>query len=235
MTNLEVGDIVSCIVEKIVGTIVFVNIEGDGQGSIIFSEIAPGRIRNIRDYVVPKKRIICKVLRITQDRVDLSFRRVTQKEQKEVSEQQKQEKSYKSILKSVLKEKSKEIAEKIQEKEKLFEFFDEAKTNPEELEKLVGKTDAKKILDILNTQKTKKAVLKKEFKFSTAEPNGLEKLKEILGNQKEVQIKYISAGKYSISTEADDLKKADQKITQILEEIESQAKKIDADFSVKEK
>ena len=91
MTQLEIGDIVMCTVEKIVGTIVFVKIDGDGQGSITLSEIAPGRIRNLRDYVVPKKRIICKVLRISGDRIDLSLRRVTQKEQKEVKEKYKQD------------------------------------------------------------------------------------------------------------------------------------------------
>ena len=114
MTNLEEGDIVLCIVEKIVGTVVFVKIADDGEGSITMSEIAPGRIRNLRDYVVPKKKIVCKVLRISRNgNIDLSLRRVTQKEKKEVLEQDKQEKSYKSILKSVLKEKTDEIIEKI--------------------------------------------------------------------------------------------------------------------------
>ena len=57
---LEVGDIVLCTVDRIIGTTVFVGIEGNGEGSIVTSEIAPGRIRNLRDYVVPKKKIVCK-------------------------------------------------------------------------------------------------------------------------------------------------------------------------------
>ena len=113
MIELEVGDVVLCTVDRIVGTVVFVKIEGDGEGSIITSEIAPGRIRNIRDYVVPKKKIVCKVLRITGDRIDLSLRRVTPKEQKEVKEQYKQEKSSESILKSVLGDKTSKIIEEI--------------------------------------------------------------------------------------------------------------------------
>ena len=76
--ELEEGDVVLCTVERIVGTIVFVRIKGDGEGSITMSEIAPGRIRNLRDYVVPKKKIVCKVLRISPNRnTDLSLRRVT--------------------------------------------------------------------------------------------------------------------------------------------------------------
>src|SRR3989304_1847417 len=100
--NLDTGDIILCTVDHIVGTTVFVHIEGNGEASIVFSEIAPGRIRNIRDYVVPKKKIVCKVLRVSGDRIDLSLRRVTQKEQKELKERYKQEKSYESILKGVL-------------------------------------------------------------------------------------------------------------------------------------
>jgi len=61
--GLEVGDVVMCTVEKIAGTVVFVKIDENGEGSIVLSEIAPGRIRNLRDYVIPKKRIICKCIR----------------------------------------------------------------------------------------------------------------------------------------------------------------------------
>ena len=110
--ELEEGDIILCTVDRIVGTVVFVKIEDKEEGSIIISEIAPGRIRNLRDYVVPKKRIVCKVLRKTGDRIDLSLRRVTQKERKEVMDRSKQEQSYKNILKSVLGEKCKEKIER---------------------------------------------------------------------------------------------------------------------------
>ena len=98
--EIEPGDILICNVEKIVGTTVFVEIVGTKMpGTIILSEIAAGRIRNLRDYVVPKKTIICKVLRIMNDHIELSLRRVKEKEQKEVLEKNKLEKSYINILK----------------------------------------------------------------------------------------------------------------------------------------
>ncbi|MDO8735105.1 MAG: 3'-5' exonuclease [Elusimicrobiota bacterium] len=84
MKELKEGDVVLCTVEKIVGTTVFVKIEDNGQGSIIVSEIAPGRIRNLRDYVVPNKKIVCKILRIGKDYANLSLRRVVENERKEV-------------------------------------------------------------------------------------------------------------------------------------------------------
>src|SRR3989304_1204806 len=126
---LEEGDIVLCTVDRIVGTTVFVKIEGeDSEGSIITAEIAPGRIRNLRDYVIPKKKIVCKILRVQGKNIELSLRRVTSK-------------------------------------------------------------------------KKKKAVVKKEFGLRTAKSNGLILIKELLEKIKDAEIKYLAAGKYSISTE----------------------------------
>lgn len=233
--ELEVGDIVLCTVDRIIGTIVFVKIDRNGEGSIITSEIAPGRIRNLRDYVVPKKRIVCKILRVSGNRIDLSLRRVTPKEQKEIKEQYKQEKSSKSVLKSILGETADEIIKEILKQEKVYEFLQEARENPKKLEKLVGKKDSAKILEILKTQKQKKAVIKKEMLLTTTKPNGLELIKNILTNIKEAEIKYISAGKYSIKTQASDIKTADNKLKKILKNIEEKAKQHDMEFSVREK
>jgi translation initiation factor 2 alpha subunit (eIF-2alpha) len=229
--NLEPGDIVMCTVDRIVGTVVFVKIDGNEvTGSIILSEIAPGRIRNLRDYVVPKKTIICKVLRISSGHVDLSLRRVTPKEQKEIKEKNKLEKSYKSILKTVLKEKAEGILEK---ENSIYDLLEEAKVDPKELEKIIGKENTQKILEILKSQKQRKFEIKKEFLLGTNKPNGVVLIKEILGAIKEAQVKYIAAGKYYLKTEAEDPKKADNMLREILSEIEKKTKKYGLEFSIK--
>lgn len=231
--DLEPGDTVLCTVDRIVGTTVFVRIEGDGEGSIVFSEIAPGRIRNIRDYVVPKKKIVCKVLRISGDRIDLSFRRVSMKEQKEIKERDKMEKSYESIIKSVLGEKAEAVIEEIQKKEKIFDFLQEAKKNPEALEEVAGKEDSKKILEIISSQqKKKRAVVKREIILKSENPDGIEAIKSILGGIGDTDIRYLSAGRYSLKREDADLKEADQKLREIIEMIEKKAKKSGVDFSI---
>ena len=236
---LEPGDIVLCTVERIERTIVFVKVSWHGEekeGSIVTSEIAPGRIRNIRDYVVPKKRIICKVLRISASgNVELSLRRVTPKERKEILEQIKQEKSYKSILKSVLGEDIDKVIEDILKEDNLYDFLQEAKENSKKLEKIVGKDYSKKILEILGSQKQKKSIIKKEMYLKSSLPNGLKLIKDILGDIKEAEIKYISAGKYSLKTESEDIKKADTKAREILSEIEKKAKEKKMEFSIREK
>jgi len=235
MENLEVGDYVLCTVDRIVGTVVFVKIEGYGEGSIITSEIAPGRIRNLRDYVVPKKKIVCKILKIEGDHIALSLRRVTQKEDKEVNEKYKLEQSYKSILKSVVKEKAEKIIEEISKEQSLYEFLEEAKKDSKKLEKLLGKEDSKKVLNILNTQKQKIYSIKKILNIKTARPDGINLIKELFNKAKNIEIKYISAGKYSIKTEAKDLKNADNTLKKNIQEMEKTAKNLGIDFSIKEK
>lgn len=232
---LEVGDIVLCTVDRIVGTTVFVNIEGNGEGSIVMSEIAPGRIRNLRDYVVPKKKIVCKVLRISGDRIELSLRRVTQKEQKEIKEQYKQERSYRNILKGVLGDKAEETLNKISKKEKIYDFLQRAKEDPKELEQILEKADAKKILDILNAQKQKKAVIKKEISLTTKEGDGLTRIKNLLSDIQDVEVRYIAAGRYSLKTESKDIKTADQNLTKTLEELEKKARKQKIEFIIVKK
>ncbi|MDD5700246.1 MAG: hypothetical protein PHH00_03615 [Candidatus Nanoarchaeia archaeon] len=232
---LEEGDIVLCTVERIDGTNVFVSIDRDGEGIIMTSEIAPGRIRNIRDYVVPKKKIVCKVLRVFGNRVELSLRRVTQKEQKEVMEHYNLERSYANILKTILGEKAEETIRKIQDRQRLYDFLEESKNNPENLEKFMNKEQAKKISDILNAQKQKRFEIKKEISLSTIKSNGLELIRNILMNVKNMEIKYISAGHYSLSVESSDLKNAGNILKNNLAEIEKNAKKSGMEFSILEK
>jgi translation initiation factor 2 alpha subunit (eIF-2alpha) len=230
--EFEQGDLVLCTVDRIIGTTVFVKIEGTKkEGSIVFSEVSPGRIRNIRDFVVPKKIIVCKILKITGENIELSLRRVTLKEKKEVIEQYKTEKSYKNILKTILKEKTEKTIKKIEEKSTLFSFLEKAKENPKELEKLVGKEDAKKIIEILKTQKKKKATITKIITMFSTNPDGITKIKKLLKEKSETKIKYLAAGKYSISLEEENIKKADTKITEIIKKIEKEAKNLGFEFS----
>lgn len=234
--NLEEGDLVLCTVDRIVGTVVFVKIGGGERvGSIILSEVAPGRIRNLRDYIVPKKKIVCKVLRISPETIDLSLRRVTQKEKKEVIEEYNQEKSYENILKSILGNSSKQIIDKIKEKESLYNFFEQIKQDPTTLKKFIGEENSEKILKIIKKQKTKKSIIKKEFHLTSTNPDGLELIKNLLGGAGDAEISYLAAGKFLIKTSSDDPKKEEKKLKVILEDIERKAKEKNMEFSIKEK
>lgn len=235
--KLELGDIVLCIVDRIDKTTVFVKIQGFGEeieGSIVLSEIAPGRIRNLRDYVVPKKQIICKVLRINGNRIELSLRRVTPKEQKELKEKNAQEKSYKNIIKSIIGENSDKIIREIEKEKKFYNFIEDSKENSKKLEELIGETNSKKFLEIINNQKQKEISLKKQIELTTKQSNGIELIKQIL-NIKNIEIKYLGGGNYSLRTEDKDIKTADNKLKKAISEIEEKAKKLKLNFLIKEK
>jgi len=234
--KIEQGDIILCTVDRIIGTNVFVKIDKtDKEGTITLSEIAPGRIRNLRDYVVPKKKIVCKVLKSEGEQIILSLRRVSQKEEKEVKEKYNVENSYKNILRTILKEEFEEAVKKIEIEGDVYDFLEQAKKEQKILEKIVGKENSKKILDILNNQKKKKIFLKKEINLSSENPNGIVLIKEILGKIKNAEIKYLCAGKYSINVEDTDMKNAGSRIKEIISEIEKEAKKKNLKFETKEK
>ena len=133
--QLEEGQIVLCTVEKIVGITVFVKIEEGEEVRSTMSEISPGRIRNLRDYVIPGKKIVCKILNIRDNKIHLSLRRVKQNEKKELLDKISKEKSFKAILKTAIGEDTEKIIEKITAHHSLINFFEELKENPKLLEK----------------------------------------------------------------------------------------------------
>lgn len=233
--EFEEGDIVLCEVTNISKANIFVDIEnGKGEGSIVMSEIASGRIKNLREYVVPKKKIVCKILRISGNRIELSLRRVNQKEREERLNQEKQERSYKSVIKAITKDKTEEIIKKIQEKDNIYNFIKKSIKDSKQLEKVAGKDLALKILKIIKEQKQITTLIKKEFILKSTSPEGIELIKEILSPE-ENKIRYLSAGKYSLKISDKDKKTADKKAQEILEEIEKQAKKKGLEFSIKNK
>ena len=236
--NLKEGEVVLCTVDRIVGTSVFVKIENNtNEGVIILSEIAPGRIRNLREYVVPNKKIVCKIIRIENNRIDLSLRRVSEKERKEVMDRHDSEKNSINILKSVLKEKAEETIRKIKSKEaSIYAFLQRCKDNPALLEELTGKTDAEKICSILLEKKEKDIEVRKEIDLTSRSPSGIEIIKYVLAPCVEnCSITYIAAGKFLLKIKSKDYKLANSALTATLAEIEKRAKEKHAILAIKEK
>jgi translation initiation factor 2 alpha subunit (eIF-2alpha) len=233
MTNLTEGLLVLCTVKKIEKTTVFIEIDGNGEGSIVLSEIAAGRIRNLRDYVFPNKKIVCKILTIEPDNIQLSLRRVTAKERESILEHNKKEKNILGMLKTVVKEFN-ETIEKIKEKYDLADFFEEAKESPQILNDFFSKEESEKIYKIISEKIDKVKKVKKIFKLSSNSPSGVKEIKEIL-DIPQAEIRYFGSSTFSISSEANDFKEANKKLSTILEDIEKKAKQKHLSFSLKEK
>ena len=232
---MQEGDLVMCTVDKISGTTVNVKIEGDGEGTIMTSEIAPGRIRNLREYVIPGKRIVCKVIGVEPKNIRLSLRRVTSKEKNEIFDKYEKERNSLSILKSIIKEKVSEVAGKIKEKEPfIHEFFAKALSSPEILKPYLIKEEAEKLLQILKEKKERQVFSREEFKLSSDAPNGLSLVKSVLNPYKN-SIIYLAAGRYLATASATDYKKVNHEIQRILDEIGKKAKELHLKFERKVK
>lgn len=239
-SKLEEGQLVLCTVTKIVGTTVFVHIDNYNlEGSITFMEIAPGRIRNIREYAFPGKKIVCKILEIKSNQIELSFRRVKVNERNDFNDRHKKEKSYSALIKTVLGENFDKISQKIKENENsLFELIETAKQDLKVLEKYISKEQAEKIISILKSKKIKEKVISQKFSLSSKTSNGIVLAKKIIKesseniNEKEIEISYIAAGKYLIKIKAKDPRIADQQLRKFLETLEKLAKKNSCVFGI---
>ena len=236
MTQFQEGDLILGTVTGIEGTTVFIKIDEETTGTITFSEVAPGRIRNIRDYVMPHKKIVCKVLRLSSNNIDLSLRRVTSKERGEVLEQFKQEQTAKSVLNSLLKEDAKEIEEKIlSDFKNLSEFFTKAREEESLIEKYIPKECVEQIKKVC--QKRRKEVeVKKVVKLKSLQPDGINKIRTLFDEANPIiEITYLAAGTFQIKVKEEDYKKANIIMNEFLQKIEAKAKKNFEEFSIEEK
>lgn len=225
-------ELVLCTVNKILGTTVFVRIEEyEKEGIISTSEIAPGRIRNIRDYVVPNKKIVCKILRIDEKtgNIDLSLRRVGMKERNKLLEVYEREKNISTILKIVIKDEKRvnDIVTRIRDKEDLVKFFETA-TEKDLLEAGIKDEEVKQLKKILEEKgQKKKASIKNKIELSTTAEDGFEKIKRILskGLGEGIEITYMSAPHYLLTVIAADYKEANSKLEGSKKAMEEEAKK----------
>src|SRR3989339_141609 len=97
----EEDELVLCTVTKIFHNGVFVDLDEYNKGGMIhISEVSPGRIRTLSDFVKEGKKVVCKVLRIDQEKghIDLSLRRVNEGQKKEkINEIKHEQKAEKTI------------------------------------------------------------------------------------------------------------------------------------------
>jgi translation initiation factor 2 alpha subunit (eIF-2alpha) len=58
-------------------------------------------------------------------------------------------------------------------------------------------------------------------------------IKKVLDIFKEINVKYISAGRYSLEVESEDVKIADKNMKEMMDSAEKESKKTGIDFSIK--
>lgn len=232
---MEEGDLVLCKVEKVTNTITFVSLPNGQEGTIISSEIASGRIKLMRQYVVPNKQIVCKVLRIEGNHIHLSLRRVSSKERKEVMSAYKQSQAINVAFKQILGEDGEKVKNNILEKfETLNEFATAAKVDESLIKQYIPKEKVEAIKKILE-KKRRATELKQNIKIKCLEDDGVQKIKDLFNfKNPNISITYISGGNFRLKLTVQDFKEGKKQMTEIIEKLEKQAKEKNCEFYASE-
>ena len=221
----EEGVLVLCTVTSVQGHSVFCNIdEYDIGGMIHISEVSPGRIRNIRDYVKEGKVVVCKVLRVNEERkqVDLSLRRVNEGQRRAKLSEMKQEQKAEKVVEFVaaqLKMPPKELYDKVAPKvfdsyDLMFHFFMDVVEGNASLD---GTGLDKKLSEALSAavmqrMKPAEVEVKGNLKITSYAADGVEQVKKALEKAVKAgaEAKYIGAGNYQLVVRAANYKQAEQ-------------------------
>ncbi len=237
----EIDEIVICTVKKILYHSVFVSLDvyENVEGMVHISEIAPGRIRNLRDYVVEGKKIVCKVLNInSQGNIDLSLRRVPMTQSIAKLSSYKQEEKAEKLLEQIAKDLKMDLKKAYEEVGYraielyggLYPFFqamvdngkeviDDLKANPKLSEALFNTVKEKikpievNVSGILNLRS-----------FNGA---GVDDIKKILLKTEEenVKVQYLGAPKYKLEVTSTNFKTAENVLKNALDNAMNMAKK----------
>ncbi len=244
----EEGELVLCTVTKVQHHSVFAKLDEyeHKSGMLHISEISPGRIRNIRDYVVEGKKIICKILKINQEKghIDLSLRRVNENQRRTKNEEIKQEQKAEKIIEYVANEMKKSVKELyydiskhiLPKYEHIFPCFYEVVDKDLDLSKLgIEAKVAKKLSEIIKQRiKPMKVIINGKFELSSYEPDGVDIIKnalvEALKDKEGTTIKYNGAGIFALQIIADNYDIAEKILENITSYIENKLEETNSTY-----
>jgi translation initiation factor 2 subunit 1 len=234
----EVGELVLCKVTKVQFHSVFVRLEEyeHKDGLIHISEISPGRIRNIRDYVKEGKVIVCVVLRVNMERsqIDLSFRRVNEAMRKNKINAIKQLQISEKIIEHIARNNkmdTKDLYEKVMsmisdDYENLYHFFEEVVQDEKNISRL--KIDPKvraQLLEVIHQRiKLPEVTIAGKLDLKCYSEDGVNVIKDVLTEAERIggegfHLSYLGAGKYDIKVKAGDYKDAEKVLKEAVDHI----------------
>jgi|TARA_Y100000294_G_scaffold125461_1_gene116879 translation initiation factor 2 subunit 1 len=224
----EEDELVMCTITKVQFHSVFAQLdEYSKSGMIHISEVSPGRIRNIRDFVKEGKKVVCKVLRMDRERghIDLSLRRVTETQKRSKVDEIKQEQKAEKILEFVAKDLNidgKKLFENVTSRilkkyDSLYEFFQTVRADSSAIKDAALESKIEKKLEEAIKTRIKEVGVKIEgkLKLTSFASDGVDIIKEALKKAEQtgkenISIKYLGAGSYNVVINAKDYKEAEK-------------------------
>jgi len=213
---------------------------GGRTGMIHISEVAPGRIRNIREFVQEGKKVVCKVLQVNKEKghIDLSLRRVNEGQKRTKLNQIKQEQLAEKIIEYAAKqlgESTLTLYNKLSEKlvpqfGTIFAGFEQASQDKLNLETVVDKKIAKLLIDAVKQRiKPPEVKIGGDLKLTSYAPNGVQEIKDALSlaTKTGIKVRYMGAGTYHFDVIAEDYKEAEKILRDAVDPVLEYAKKHD--------
>ncbi|MEM1538863.1 MAG: translation initiation factor IF-2 subunit alpha [Candidatus Bathyarchaeia archaeon] len=236
----EVGDLVICTVETVMDYGAYVKLDEYGKrGLLHVSEVASSWIRNIRDFVREGQKVVLKVLRVDPEKghIDLSLRRVTQREKIEKMLSWKMERKGEVLLRIVAEKAGlslEEVYEKagslIEKEYGLYEGFEKvAKEGIEVLTKIGVPEDLANIFAEVAKERIRPPMVKVTgvVELRCLRSDGVRVIKEAFLNAKKsekikgskVRFYVVAAPKYCIEVLDDNYKRAEAILQRIAETV----------------
>lgn len=236
----EPGDLVLATVQKITdyGAYVLLD-EYQKEGLLHISEVSSGWVRNIRNFVREKQKVVLKVLRVDTEKrhVDLSLRRVSRPQRREKILAWKKERKAESLMRSVsekLKQPAEDVYSKIgsQVEERFGGIYEglenAAREGPDTLIEVgVPKDIAIAIAEVAKEKiRLPMVKIKGTLELQCTKPNGVTYIREaLLRAQKiekprdtRVRVYVVSPPKYCVEVLAEDYKEAERILQNAAEE-----------------
>ncbi|MEM5872453.1 MAG: translation initiation factor IF-2 subunit alpha [Candidatus Aenigmatarchaeota archaeon] len=213
------------------------------EGMVHISEVAGKWVKDIREFVKVGKKVVALVMNVDKEKnhIALSLKRVKKYDAEEKMKEYKRELKAKKMLELVAKnlnmslsEAEEKIGTKLEEIfEEKFKAFQLSLTQQGYdllIKKGVPEEWAKKIKEVAQKEmEVKEVELKQIIELKCFKSDGIEIIKTVLKeakNKYKVDIKYISAPKYSLSLKTKDAKLGERKLKEITEEIISNINKL---------
>ena len=252
----EVGELVIGTVETITEYGAYIRLDeyGGKRGFVHVSEISSSWVRNIREHIKEDMKLVLRVLRVnpSKNQIDLSLRRVTEKEKEDELYYWKRRVKGRSMLKLVADRTGKSYEELYANYGKkleshfgdLYEVFRRLSTKGPKLLTAIGiPEDLAKVFYEVASEKIKQKPVKVRgiVEITTHKPDGIEDIKEALIkaerlSDEEVSVEAYSIGapRYAIEVSAENYKKASSTLREAFEVIEKTLKSKGGTVSFKE-
>lgn len=197
--------------------------EYNNRGMVHIREISSGWVKNIRNHVKMRQKIVAKVIRVdpSKGHINLSLKRVSEQQRKITIKQRKQEQKGKKLMEYFVeknnipeKEVSEEIVAPLRKKYVyLYEAFEKALIDGKGvLKKEIPEKYVDELYELIcSTFEIQKVEIKSNVRIECYEPNGVDILHQALKNNDEnIEVRLLGSPLYSVKVTSHDYKTAEE-------------------------